>query len=126
MNGFEGNLEDTALTNLHITLAQIVNASITSVSPNAPSTDFSFVLDQAYPNPFNPSTTIRFSLQHSGSTTLEVLNIMGGRVTTLVSENLSAGSHQVVWNAEGYSSGVYFYRLRAGAFIQTKKLILIK
>jgi|GEM_PF-4611945 hypothetical protein len=134
MNGFEGNLADSALPSLPNTLAQLVNASLTSVPPNTPSTDFSFALDQAYPNPFNPSTTIRFSLQYSSFTTLDVFNIMGERVTTLVSENLSAGSHQAVWNAEGYSSGVYFYHLsartisgsQAGSLVETRKLILLK
>ncbi|MCK4956487.1 MAG: T9SS type A sorting domain-containing protein, partial [Candidatus Cloacimonetes bacterium] len=86
---------------------------------------------QNYPNPFNPETTINFSLQEAGDMALEIYNIKGQRVTTLVSSNLEAGKHSVVWNGKDESgrsvvSGIYFYRMRSGKYIETKKMILLK
>jgi hypothetical protein len=85
-----------------------------------------FSLEQNYPNPFNPSTTVEFSLPHSGYMTLKVYNTLGQEVANLVSRNLSAGMHRVEWNASKYPTGVHFYRLQAGEFVQTKTLILVK
>jgi hypothetical protein len=85
-----------------------------------------FWLSQNYPNPFNPSTTIRFSLPHSEFVDLRIHNVLGEEVATLVSENVTAGTHEIEWNARGLPSAVYFYRLVAGAYTQTKKLILLK
>lgn len=85
-----------------------------------------FSLSQNYPNPFNPSTTIEFSLPHSGFVTLNVFNILGEKVATLAAEKLNAGAYTVRWDATGLPSGVYFYRLQAGEFVQTKKLILLR
>lgn len=86
----------------------------------------SFYLDQNYPNPFNPSTTIEFSLPHSEFVTLKVFNLLGEEITVLVSQRLPAGTHQTEWGAQGSPSGVYFYRLQAGLFIQTRKLLLLR
>jgi photosystem II stability/assembly factor-like uncharacterized protein len=85
-----------------------------------------FVLEQNYPNPFNPTTNITYSLPYSSSVTLTVYNTLGQQVTTLVHEHQEAGHYQQVWNAEGIASGVYFYRLQAGDFASTRKLILMK
>jgi hypothetical protein len=90
-----------------------------------------FSLNQNYPNPFNPSTEISFGVPVSGHVTLEVYDIMGRMVTTLVNEELSAGSHQVIWdgvNASGESvtSGVYFYKLSQGDNTTTRKMIMLK
>ncbi|HET6273079.1 MAG TPA: T9SS type A sorting domain-containing protein [Bacteroidota bacterium] len=85
-----------------------------------------FSLKQNYPNPFNPSTSIQFSVPRTEFVTLKIYNILGKDVATLVSKNLSAGTYETEWNAQGFPSGVYFYRLQAGAFIQIKKLILIR
>lgn len=85
-----------------------------------------FHLAQNYPNPFNPGTTISFSLPHASYVTLKVFNILGSEIETLVSREMSAGDHIVKWNAGQRSSGIYFYRLTAGEFIVTKKLILIR
>lgn len=87
---------------------------------------FSFALGQNYPNPFNPSTTIEFSLPKTEYVTLQIYNLLGEKVTTLASERLQAGTHSVRWNAVGIPSGVYFYRLQAGEFTETKKLILLR
>jgi hypothetical protein len=85
-----------------------------------------FALDQNYPNPFNPSTTISFSLKDRGYVTLEIFNILGKRVATLVSDTLAPGKHSVSWKAAGQPSGTYFYRLEAGAVSVVKKLVLLK
>ena len=88
-------------------------------------------LSQNYPNPFNPSTTIRFSLLSSSYVTLEVFNILGQKVRTLVNEDLTAGYKQINWdgtnqNGQPVSSGIYFYRLKTDSFSETKKMVLMK
>ncbi len=85
-----------------------------------------FTLSQNYPNPFNPSTTIKFSLNRSAHTVLTIYNALGQKVSTLVDENLQAGAYQMTFNAEKLSSGVYFYRLEADGFKQTRKMTLMK
>ncbi len=85
-----------------------------------------YKLSQNYPNPFNPTTTIEFALPKSSRATLKVFDLLGREVATLVDENLPAGVHKAEWNAGGISSGVYFYRLQAGEFSDTKKLILMR
>jgi hypothetical protein len=85
-----------------------------------------FTLKQNYPNPFNPSTTISYQLPVTNYVNLSIYNLLGQRVTTLVNEKLNAGSHTASWNAAGFASGVYLYRLQAGTYSETKKLILLK
>jgi hypothetical protein len=89
-------------------------------------TPYSFNLMQNYPNPFNPSTSIQFSIPKSESVTLEIYNLLGQRVATLVNENLNAGSHTAYWNAAGFASGVYLYQLQVKNYTETKKLILLR
>ncbi len=84
------------------------------------------VLQQCYPNPFNPITNISFSLPTKSYISLKVFDLLGRDVATIVSENLSAGNYTRQWNASGMSSGIYFYRLQAGSFTETKKLLLLK
>lgn len=85
-----------------------------------------FVLNQNFPNPFNPTTTIEFYLPKQSQVRLEVFNTLGQQVKSLVNENLSPGKHNVKFNAGGLSSGVYFYCLQTGDFLTTKKMILTK
>ncbi len=85
-----------------------------------------FLLEQNYPNPFNPSTTIRYQLPAAGEVKLEVYDVLGKKVATLVNERQAAGVYQALWNASGLASGVYFYRLQAGNFVATKKMMLVK
>ncbi|HUV29731.1 MAG TPA: T9SS type A sorting domain-containing protein [Acidobacteriota bacterium] len=85
-----------------------------------------FALEQNYPNPFNPATDIKFSLREASHVRLEVYNIMGQRVATLVDKRLEAGSHVVTWDASDAASGVYLYRLQAGDFTHTRKMTLLK
>jgi hypothetical protein len=85
-----------------------------------------FELSQNYPNPFNPTTNIIFNLPNSHFTTLKVYNILGEEITTLINEKLESGNHYVTWNAKNFPSGLYYYRLISGDFVETKKMILIK
>jgi uncharacterized protein (TIGR02145 family) len=83
-------------------------------------------LFQNFPNPFNPSTTIKFSLPKATHVNLSIYNSMGQEISKLISKAMSAGVYTPEWNASGFASGVYYYRIVAGDFIQTKKLILLK
>ncbi len=83
-------------------------------------------LSQNYPNPFNPETVIEFNLNRSTFVKLNIFDLQGRRVESIVNESRSAGVHRVSWNAAGYSSGVYFYRLEAGGVSLTRKLTLVK
>jgi len=85
-----------------------------------------YTLKQNYPNPFNPSTTIEFSIPKSEFVTLKIYNLLGQEVVTLVSDKLVPDHYKYIWDATNYSSGIYFYKLEAGSFIQVQKLILIK
>ena len=83
-------------------------------------------LAQNHPNPFNPTTTISYTIPSDGFVNLSVYNTIGEEVRTLVNEFKEAGSHNENFNATGLSSGIYFYKLKAGNFVQTKKMILMK
>ena len=85
-----------------------------------------FMLIQNFPNPFNPSTKIKYSVPQSSNVTLTVFDILGNEIETLVNEEKSIGTYEVTWYAEELPSGVYFYQLKAGEFISTKKMILMK
>jgi len=85
-----------------------------------------FTLSQNYPNPFNPTTKIQFSLTSRSNVKLVVLNLIGQEVKTLVNEEKGQGNYEVSFDASKFSSGVYFYRLTAGSFTETRKMILIK
>ncbi len=85
-----------------------------------------FRLDQNFPNPFNPSTVISYQLPASSEVSLVVYDMLGREVQTLVNTRQAAGSYQVQFNAASLTSGVYFYRLQAGSFLETKKMLLVK
>ncbi len=80
----------------------------------------------AYPNPFNPTTTLRFSLPEAADVRLEVFNLLGQRVATLVDERLAAGDHTAPFDASHLPSGTYLYRLQAGQHVVTRPLSLVK
>jgi len=85
-----------------------------------------FVLRQNYPNPFNPSTSIEYTLPRAGYVTLKVYDVLGGEVASLIDGEHAAGTFRSIWDASGLPSGVYFYRLIAGDYVQTKKAVLVK
>lgn len=85
-----------------------------------------FTLSQNYPNPFNPITNINFDIINQGLVTLKVYDILGREIAQLVNENLNPGSYNILWNAGNFSSGIYFYTLTSGDFIDTKKLVLVR
>jgi hypothetical protein len=99
---------------------------ITSVEAAIVGTPKTFSLLQNYPNPFNPTTTISFNLSSRLFVSLNVFDLLGREVATIVSEEMSAGSYSLQWNAATMPSGVYFYRLQAGSFTETKRLVLLK
>jgi Secretion system C-terminal sorting domain len=107
--------------------------NFTSIESNVPELPEKFNLVQNYPNPFNPSTTIRYTIPNvtlsgvEGSRVqLKVYDILGNEIATLVNEEKPAGSYEVNFNASQLSSGIYFYKLQAGSFVETKKMMLLK
>ena len=86
----------------------------------------SFALAQNYPNPFNPSTTIRYALARRTDVKLTVFNTLGQLVVILVNGEVEAGYHEVQFDGAALASGVYFYRLQAGDFVETKRLMVLK
>ena len=100
--------------------------TITGVAQTAGTIPNRFELYQNYPNPFNPSTTIRYDLPEESRVKIVVYDILGREITTLVNKEQKAGSYRVIWNANRYASGIYFYRIQAGNYSSTKKLLLLK
>ncbi len=97
--------------------------SVETIDHNIPE---SFFLLQNFPNPFNPNTTIQFSIPKQSFVTLEVFNTLGEKITTLASEEMNAGSYKYEWNAENLPSGIYLYRLLTNSFSESKKMILLR
>jgi len=85
-----------------------------------------YSLDQNYPNPFNSSSVIRYSVPQSSNVVIKVFDVLGNEIETLVTEEKPAGTYELTWYSESLPSGVYFYQLKAGEFVQTKKMILLK
>jgi hypothetical protein len=101
-------------------------SELTAIAPRMEGEIPGFIaLGQNFPNPFNPSTTIHYALPHRYNVTLSVYNTLGQKVADLVSETQDAGYHEVRFEGSGLSSGVYFYRIQAGSFVATKKLLMI-
>lgn len=85
-----------------------------------------FLLEQNYPNPFNPRTNIKYSVPKTAGVTIKIYNTIGGLVSTIVDEHHSPGNYSVDFNADGLSSGIYYYTISAGEFVDTKKMVLVK
>lgn len=117
------NIQGTGSTTLTAPSTQLALRVNPLVKTSLP-TEYS--LQQNYPNPFNPSTVINYSLPVEGFVSLKVFDVLGREIATLVNEPLNAGVHQIEWNAGNQPSGVYYYRLQAGTFTDTKKLLLTK
>ncbi len=102
---------------------QGVLTNAVAVADDAPA---AFTVDQNVPNPFNPTTTINFSIAQAGDVSIDVFNVAGQKVDTLVDGFMGAGQHSVVWDASGFSAGVYFYTIEAGNTAKTMKMTLVK
>jgi len=87
-------------------------------------TDFS--LSQNYPNPFNPNTTIKYQIPEISFVTIKVYDVLGNEIVTLVKEEKPAGSYEILFDGTGLTSGIFFYQLRAGQYVETKKMVLLK
>ncbi len=111
--------------NAYIDYVQLIKESAATSVENG-ELPLSFALMQNYPNPFNPTTTINFTLANTSNVKLIVYNILGQKIATLIDTRLVAGAHTVLFDASKYSSGVYIYRLEAGDFRSSKKMVLIK
>ena len=85
-----------------------------------------YSLEYPYPNPFNPTTSISFSIPKHSQTSIKVFDIKGNLISTLLNESMNVGHHQIEWNANGFPSGVYFVKLDADEFTQTQKMMLVK
>lgn len=90
------------------------------------STPYAYFLRSNYPNPFNSSTTIEYGMPEAGPVVIEIYDLLGRKVKTLVDEEQAAGTYQVVWDARDRSSGVYFYRITSGEFTETRRMVLLK
>jgi hypothetical protein len=99
---------------------------IVGISEQEPAIPAKFMMFQNHPNPFNAATTIRYELPKFAEVTVDIYDILGRKVATLVSGPQQAGPHRVVWDATEYPSGIYFYRLKANDFVETKKMLLLK
>jgi probable HAF family extracellular repeat protein len=116
-NGIDGTIDDTLMLNNLIT--NVEDRGNLYVPKE-------YKLEQNYPNPFNPSTIIRFALPKASNVNLEVFNILGERVATLVNREMIAGFHEINFDAAQLSSGIYIYRIIADRFVETKKMILLR
>jgi len=104
-----------------------LNAPISPIKPTKyPKLPNEFTVEQNYPNPFNPTTNIQYSIGSKQRVLLKVFDLLGKEILTLVHEEKPAGVYKVEFNASKLSSGIYFYQLQAGDFIETKKMILMR
>lgn len=116
-NGNNGSIDDTMFLKNQATRIEDEGLLL---SPN------NYNLAQNYPNPFNPVTTIKYSIPESGNVSLKVYDILGNEVASLVNEEKARGVHSVTFNAGSLSSGVYFYKIQAGSYSSTRKMLLLK
>jgi len=97
-----------------------------SVEDNNASLPLNFKLLQNYPNPFNPSTSIQYEVSNGQFVSLKVFDVLGNEIATLVNEEKPAGRYEIEFDGVGLPSGIYFYQLKAGNFVETKKMVLMK
>ena len=127
-----GNDYRDAIENLRLKAAAVQSLSYdelvtkNSMKPSLTLLPQEFYLSQNYPNPFNSGTTIKFELPNQSNVTITIYDILGNRVSTIVNGEFEAGEHSVSFLSTALASGIYFYQLKAGEFIQTKKMLMIK
>ena len=121
-----GDVESIGFGNMHIVMS-VTGDEVVEVDEVEIVTPNNFELFQNYPNPFNPSTKISYSIIQAGLVfTLKIYDVLGTEIETLVNEEKPTGTYELNWNAANLPSGIYFYRLQAGSFVQTRKMILLK
>ena len=123
-DGFEATSSSSGPRDIHVDISDMLGID----GENLPTV---FALHNNYPNPFNPVTNINYDIPEVSDVTLEIYNVMGQRVRTLVQGSHEPGRYQIRWNAtndlgQGLSSGMYIYRIQAGDFVSVKKLVLMK
>lgn len=123
VTGYGVNIAGVNETDSYISTISLDWGSELTCDPEIPT---AFSLEQNYPNPFNPATSIKFSLAENVNVKLAIYDILGRVVDVLVSQKLEAGVHTISFNANGLSSGIYFYKLEAGSFSSVKKMTLVK
>lgn len=123
LGGYTKNLYTQHEFSLARILPQEYSVSVQTTPSLSPG---KFELRQNYPNPFNPTTTISFTLPSKSFVSLKVFDVLGREISTLVSEEMPAGTYTRQWKAGRLASGVYFYRLQTGSFTETKKLVLLR
>ncbi len=134
LNGFQQEMitevdgSDLIIRNFMVKDYPII-ISIASIATSVTDSDrspFTFALHQNYPNPFNPQTTITYELKDNAQVSLKIYNIIGQLVETIVNEHKNAGFHTIKWRTENVVSGIYFYRIKAGEYRETKKCLILK
>ncbi len=123
LNTGTGIAFDTVFTS---TALLIITVATSDIEENFNSIPKEYALAQNYPNPFNPSTNIKYSIPEASFVQLKVYDILGNEVATLVNEEQNIGNYNIEFNASALPSGVYFYRIQAGSFVDTKKMLLLK
>jgi hypothetical protein len=131
---FVGKLDEFRMYHRALTAPEVLQAwnsdlsgcGIVGVQNNNNNTPSAYNLSQNYPNPFNPSTKIEFSLPKDGYVEIDIYDITGRKVSSLVRDPFKAGIYSVEFNAVNLASGIYFYTIKAGDFTATKKMLLIK
>jgi hypothetical protein len=117
---YSSGIFNTNGSNLVLPVNTITDVKTAEVLPG------NFVLGQNYPNPFNPSTVIKYSIPTNSYVQIKLYDVIGREVSTLAKGQMNAGTYSITFNAESLPSGIYFYRIQAGNFVQTKKMILLK
>jgi len=122
----DGDIDVLSASAFDNKIAWYENLLITGIVTNSNEIPSEFRLSQNYPNPFNPSTTIYYSIPELSFVTLRVYDVLGKEVATLINEEKPAGSYEVEFDANELTSGIYFYKIQAGSFVETKKMVLMK
>ncbi len=125
---WDGDIDDVWIYNRALSEDEIDSlfSIITDINKSEDNLPINFALHLNYPNPFNPITTINYQIPELSFVTLKIYDVLGSEVTTLLNEEKEVGGYEVEFDGRGLPSGIYFYRLQAGSFIETKKMLLLK
>jgi hypothetical protein len=126
-----GNANEVFISDEYIYVADVYSFMILRINASSIVDWFNeypenFILSGNYPNPFNSSTVISYSLPYQSDVTVEIYDILGRKVETLLGDSQLAGYHSIIWKSGENSSGIYFYKIQAGKFVETKKMVLMK